>query len=100
MPDEAFDTVSEIRSWLESEPTPDEVREALELEENGPDRTTGKSALRQYLEETDDPGGDDETVEFRVQVPFGGNSPGDTLDLDPDSTEARRLRRDGRISLN
>lgn len=94
-----FDTVSDIKEWLNTEPSPVEAEEALEIERDGPNRTTGKSAIKDYLESVDEPGGDDDGVAFRVQAPYDGHNIGDTVYLDPDSNEARRLRRDGRLTL-
>ena len=92
-----FETVSDIEDWLETEPEPADVEEAIEIEEDGPNRTTGLSALRQYLREVDDSGGDGDGVEFRVQRPLGELSPGDAVTLDPTSARYRRLSRDGYI---
>ena len=92
-----FDTVDEIEEWLETEPTRSEAEEALSVEEDHENRTTGKGAIRKYIDSFPEPGGDDDAVEFRVQSPYGDYRPGDTVELNPDSTEAARLRREGRI---
>lgn len=97
---EEFDTVSEIRSWLDEDPSPEAVEEALETEKENQSRVTAKRALKGYLEEVTDPGGDVVGVDFRVQRPFQQHTPGDVLELDPDETETQRLRRAGYISLS
>lgn len=97
-----FDTVADIEEWLEDEePGPETVREALEVERDGPDRTTGKEALRTYLESVEEAsGGDDGTVEFRVQYPFDNHEVGETVELDPDDERTERLRSSGRVELS
>lgn len=93
-----FDTVSDIEDWIATEPTYVEVEEALEIEKENANRKTGKEVIKSYIDSLPEPGGDDESVEFRVQTPHGDYLPGDTVELDPTSVEAQRLRRAGTIS--
>lgn len=119
-----FDTVSDVREWLNNNPPIAEVDAALEAEKDGSNRVTAKGAMQDYLEENleeseetdeelkevaeDEEDQEEEEVEseesgdgveFRVQKPFDGHSTGDTVRLDPDESECDRLRRGGFIAL-
>lgn len=94
-----FETVSEIKEWLDTEPTYEEAKEALAVEKANAARTTGKGAIKEYLDSLSDPGGGSETVEFRVQRAYGDHEAGDTVELDPDEEETTSLRRGRQITL-
>lgn len=91
-----FETVSKAEEWLDSSPSTSEVETALEEEQDTENRVTAVRAFKEYLDNAkDDNGGDTVTVEFQVQHSFDSHDPGDVLAMDPDSTEAARLRRAG-----
>lgn len=98
---QAFDTVDDIRTWLdEEEPSEDEAQEALEIERDGDNRTTGKMALNEYLdsfEDEEEPEEDDEGQEYVVMRPFAGHGRGDRITRDPDEPQTETYLRDGRI---
>lgn len=94
-----FETVAEIEEWLEGEPTREKAEEALQVEQKNANRTTGKEAIRSYLDSLPEPGGGSETVEYRVQHPFGDHEIGDIVELDPDDEQTTMLRRDGRLTI-
>lgn len=105
MPDEPFDTVDDLREWLEDEePTAEEAEEALELERENDDRTTAKMELEDYLnnleetdyEEDEEPTPEDEQT-YVVMRPFAGHSRGDEITLDPTEDSTQMYVRDGRI---
>jgi len=90
-----FDTVSDVRDWLDDDPPLEEVEEAIEVEEDGPKRKTALGALSSYADKAQP----DNTVDFVVVRSHGDYSPGQSISLDPDSDEAVRLRRSGTIRL-
>jgi len=98
-----FDTVDDIRTWLnEKEPSREETEEALEIESEGQNRTTGKMALNSHLDALDEQEADevednDDLQEYVVMRPYAGNKRGDHIKLDPDSEETKTYVRDGRI---
>lgn len=102
MPDQAFDTVSDLRDWLaDEEPSLGQVKKALDLEQDGPDRKTAKAALDDYIERLE--GGEDtdssETESFVVLQKLTGHEVGQVIELDPDGKKAKQWRSSGRIRL-
>lgn len=104
MPEEPFDTVDDLRNWLdEEEPTVEEAEEALELETDHDDRTTAKMALNEYIneQEEDDEEPEDEVPEgeqkYVVMRPFSGYERGQIVHLDPDDPQTQMYVRDGRL---
>lgn len=97
-----FETVDDIREWLDEEEPPEEdAKEALEIEREGQDRTTGKMALNEYIDnlETEDESEESEgdSREYVVMRPFAGNSRGDKIQRDPSDPQTEVYLRDGRI---
>lgn len=99
---EEFDTVDDIRTWLdEDEPSQEEAEDALEVEREGPDRTTGKMALNEYISSLEDqeeePEEDDGTQKYVVMRPYSGYSRGDEIELDPEDPQTQNYVKDGRL---
>lgn len=93
-----FETVQDARDWLDEEPPTDEVVAALEEEQESKERVTAIEAFEGYLEEyEEDP---KEGIEFVAVRSFDEYDPGDALYLDPDGSEAMRLRNAGLIKIN
>lgn len=109
MPDEPFDTVDDLREWLEEqEPTVEEAEEALEVERDNDNRTTAKMAIKEYLddkeasdydaeEDDEEEAVPDDEQRYVVMRPFAGHNRGDELTLDPSDDQTQMYVRDGRI---
>lgn len=97
-----FETVDDLRTWLEEEePEAEEAEQALEDERDGDDRTTAKMALNEYLsglpDEEQEEVDDDGKVDFVVMRPYAGHQRGEKLRLDPGDPQTVAYRSDGRI---
>ena len=95
-----FDTVDDLREWLDEDPSLEDVEEALEVEKDNDNRSTAVSELNAYAddyetEDEDEP--EQEGQKYVVMRPFSGNSRSDVIYLDPDDPQTKAYVRDGRI---
>ena len=92
-----FDTVSQVENWLDTEPSVEEVKDAIEEEESGQNRTTAIDAMESYL--TDEPEPTANLTEFKVVREHEDYEVGDIVELDANDEHVVKLRRLGVLKV-